>query len=580
MSVVVPVDELRALARAVALDADLEVTVGEPGSGWFIHPGTSTIHVDGHDLAHEHPDDVRGLVCHEAAHAAVTRYLHLVPKSELETTGMASLLNSLEDCRIEDWLARRYPGTAAWIERYNDRLFPVDAEGLDLQPWFRQYCIGAIHAWWHGVLPKNLHPEPLAALEATAEARRAYVAAEPPVDPDVSFDEAGAYDSSRVAHLYAANDRFAPPDGFERVVRLRAYGAWRIVWQQIRPVYLDLVARDREHQQRMKEHERAFLRLLGELRNGAAGRARRRVRVPADARGMPPGAPMSPGESRPDDAPIEELSPELRRAVEEAVAAKPTNTYDEARQEVAPLADRLFDELDRILRPQSYPRWVRGYPTGSRLDLRAAMSFEVEPGGYLRLWERKTLPKKRDPAFLFLLDLSGSMSGERIHHGFRGAVLVAEVLERLQVPFAVHGFQDVLVPFKDFDQPLDEACRRRLGGMPAEVAGNRPGGRNRPQHNYDGPALIDAAERLLAQPAGDRLLIVASDGEPSGPEDGEGALRRAVRQIVASGVKLIGVGIGPGTDHVARYYPDYQANVPLESLPRALGGAIEAQLRR
>ena len=580
MHAVVSVDELRALARAVALDADLEVSVGEPGSGWFIHPSSGTINVDGQDLANEHPDDVRGLVCHEAAHAAVTRYLHLVPKAELETTGMASLLNSLEDCRIEDWLALRYPGTAAWITRYNDRLFPTDADGLDLQPWFRQYCLGAIHEWWHGELPKNLHPEPLAALNETREARLAYLAQDPPIEPDVSFDEASRYDQSRIASLYAALDRFMPPDGFERVVRLRAYAAWRVVWKDIRPIYLDLVSRDREHQARMKEHERAFLRMLGELRQGAGGgRVRRRVRVPADARGLPPGA-SEPGEPDKEDLELESLSPAMRKALEDVVAAKPTHAYDEARRDIAPLADRLFDELDRILRPQSYPRWVRGHPSGSRLDLRVAMAFESEPGAYLRLWERKTLPKKRDPAFSFLLDLSGSMSGDRIHHGFRGAVLVAEVLERLGVPFSLHGFQDVLVPFKDFDQPLDDAMRKRLGGMPLEVSGDRPGGRNRPQHNYDGPALLDATERLLAQPAGDRVLIVASDGEPSGPEDGEAALRRAIRSIGASDVRLIGIGIGPGTDHVSRYYPVHQANVPLASLPRALGGAIEGLLLR
>lgn len=581
MNPVVPIDELRALARAVALDGDLEVHVGDPGSGWHIQPSTGIINVDGADVVRGPADDVRGLVCHEAAHAAVTRYLHIVPRDILRITGVSSLLNSLEDCRIEDWLAARFPGTEPWIALYNDRLFPADGRGLETQPWFSQYCLGAIHEWWYGELPPSLHPEPRAALEATRAARAAYVALQPPIEAEVDLDVAAAYAKSRVAGLFLSADLFAPPDGFERVVRVTAYEAWRIVWQEIRTTYLDLISRDLQHQARMKEHEAAFLQRLGELRNAAPlGRSRRRVRVAADARGLPAwaGPPATPSGGADH---VGDLPPELREAMRQAVDVPPANVYEAARRDVAALADRLFQELERVLRPESYPRWVRGFPSGSRLDIRTAMTFDAEPGAYLRLWERKTLPRKRDPSFLLLLDLSGSMSGERIHHGFRGAVLVAEVLERLGIPFAVLGFQDVLVPFKDFADPLDGGMREKMGGMPAEVQGGRRGGHNRPEHNWDGPVLLAAHERLLDRPAGTRILIVMSDGEPSGPSDAEAALHRAVRKIQqTSDVLLIGIGIGPNTEHVAKYYPHHHANVPLEALPVALGSTIDALLRR
>lgn len=566
---VVPIDELCALARAVALDGDLDVQVGAPGSGWFIRTETGVINIDGDDVERAHPDDVRGLICHEAAHAAVTRYLHIVPKDRLRQPGMASLLNSLEDCRIEEWLAVRFPGTEAWIGIYNDRLFPEDARGLSRAPWFQQFCLGAIHEWWHGVTAPGLHPEVVRALEVTRDARQRVVALQPPVDADVSPDLAAPYAKSRVARVFAARDRFAPPDTFERVVRLTAYEAWRIVYQDIVPVFVDLIARDKENAAHMKEAERRFLQQLGELRFPGPARARRRVgRLPAWA-----GPEARAGVAEPSEV--------ARRAVDEVVHAPPSDVYAEARSDVGGLVERLFDELERVLRPESYPQWVPGHPSGSRLDLRVAMAVDVEPGAYLRMWQRKTLPRKRDPAFLLLLDLSGSMSGERIHHAFRGVVLVAEVLERLGVPFAVAGFQDSVIPFKDFAQPLDATTRRQLGAMPMEVHGHRPGGHNRPQHNWDGPVLHAATDRLVAWPAGTRILLVLSDGEPSGPADAEGALRRAVERIEARGdLHLVGVGLGAGTDHVARFYPTHLANVALDALPAALGACIDRLLRR
>ena len=61
----------------------------------------------------------------------------------------------------------------------------------------------------------------------------------------------------------------------------------------------------------------------------------------------------------------------------------------------------------------------------------------------------------------------------------------------------------------------------------------RPGGRNRPEHNHDGPVLATVAAELMARPAGDRLLLVVSDGRPSGPGAGEDLLERAVQAIAA-----------------------------------------------
>lgn len=195
-------------------------------------------------------------------------------------------------------------------------------------------------------------------------------------------------------------------------------------------------------------------------------------REPGEPTEAPPEEPTQPGGS------LGELSPEMLARLRAVLQAKPTDDYDAARRLVAPLIERLARELERILRPNSYPRWVRGFPSGSALDLRAAMRFNADPASYLGLWKRKTIPSKRDRQGGLGFD------ARRAHSGL-GRCAKPEVLERLGVPFAVHGFQDRIIRFKEFEQPMDAVMRKKLGSMPFEVVGTRPGGHNNPGDNFD-----------------------------------------------------------------------------------------------
>ena len=216
MMYVVPLQELQALARAVALDGRVVVRPGVPGAGWFWRPREGVVDADPLDLRLGPPDLVRGLVCHEAAHAAVTRYLTLVPREIRRDESLNALFNALEDCRVEAWLQDRFPGTMGWMKLYNERLFPADAERWCNENPAYQYCLGAVHDWWHRSPPRGLHPAARHALETTVDARRSYVAAQPP------------------AGLGAAPDR-------ERHVVQAAREAYEVAMVSILPVYRELV---------------------------------------------------------------------------------------------------------------------------------------------------------------------------------------------------------------------------------------------------------------------------------------------------------------------------------------------------
>jgi len=115
--------------------------------------------------------------------------------------------------------------------------------------------------------------------------------------------------------------------------------------------------------------------------------------------------------------------------------------------------------------------------------------------------------------------------------------------------------------------------------MALEVAGRRPGGNNTPGFNDDGPCLREAAEQLLSNPADDRILIVVSDGMPAGRRSTEQDLRNVVRLLVREpGLRLIGVGIGPDTDHVRDFYPHSRASVGLDLFAGVLAELLQAVL--
>lgn len=523
-------ERLTSLARAVALDPELEVRPGGRGGGWRYHAGERRIEVDPDDLEALDPDALRGLICHEAAHGALTRYPFLVPAALLEDLRVQVVLNALEDCRIETWLLDRLPGTRPWLERCNDRLFPASGLGLAGQPPVLQYALGLIHRWWHGELPETLEPAVVAALRETSVAIRQIIAIQPAGQP---------YSGSRAQAVFRRLEGERRVGRAEGAVRVAAEQAWALTWTAILPVVSTLPALPAE--------------------NDALQRFLEQTQVHLDR------PPLRPDPLEPVDL------PRLQRAQRPVLEG-----WEALRAELLPSIRTLTDELERLLEPDRAPRWRGGQRSGQRVELKAAMRRQARPDT-LEIWSRKSLPHKRDARFLLLVDLSGSMRGERIHGALRGVVLLAEVLERLGIRFAIEGFQDRAVVFKRFDEALVHA-RSRLLEFPLEVAGVRPGGNNQPEHNHDGPALRAAAGRLLGDGGRTPVLIVVSDGEPSGPEDAAASLRSAV-EALGSEVHLVGLGLGPGTGHVASFYPHHAVDLPVDELPAALASVLEGALR-
>lgn len=242
----------------------------------------------------------------------------------------------------------------------------------------------------------------------------------------------------------------------------------------------------------------------------------------------------------------------------------------------------LVRELESLLAPRTLLRERTGYRSGVRADLRIAMAAEVQTALYDRMWVRRSVPDRRRAAFALLVDLSGSMAGEKLDAALSAVALFVEALDQLRVPRAVRGFQDEVIPFLDFDEKLTGLARSRIGEMKQEVQGVREQGHNSYQYNDDGPCLAQVAQELDAYPAEDKVLVVFSDGLPEGRRSDQDDLRLAISQIAKQTppIDLIGIGLGPGASHVESFYPSHVHQESVAGLATRVAGLLRGSLSK
>jgi len=531
--------ELEGLVRIAARRPDLTVREGRPGCAWSFNWSADVVTVDPDQLRSFAPDLCRGLALHEAAHAAVTVLHRLLAAAHL--TRIHPLLNTLEDIRIETWMRSRFPGAAGWIRAYNDVFYGLMRDRPLPKSRQVQFLVGILELWWFGSTAPGTLPEVLAALEACRQPIAAATACQPPLD-----DDAVGIMASQKAMWDIVRDRILPT--WERLVALdRREGIGRLASAELR-----------EFADRMgcgyHARTRGAARLRPARANSPTARTFREISEEAARRATQP-----PNDARSDDSSSRDDS--RRDTACGALPPDGTDNYLTAWRRICRVADRLGDELLRVLVPRQRLRWSAGHPWGPLLDLRRATQFEADPEQYRRLWSRPILPHRRDPAVLLLVDRSSSMTeSDRIERAFEGTVLLAEVCRRIGVPAAVWSFADDVREELSWNAAVDAPARRRLGLLPDACQGNT-----------DMAAALDAVGREFAARRGDpKLLFVIGDGVP----DNHAATLAAVRRLEEAGVIGVGLGLGPGTAGLARYFRSSVTEIAADKLVDHLAGLL------
>ena len=254
--------------------------------------------------------------------------------------------------------------------------------------------------------------------------------------------------------------------------------------------------------------------------------------------------------------------------------------YEQVYRKMQSQINSLVRELEEHLVPRRRMKRSAGYPSGRQVNLKALMRFEADPRSYGKMWMRQSIPDRRDCSIAVAIDLSGSMRGEKTTAAVAGVTLIAETLSRMNVPFGLYGFQDVVIPLVPFGARFGLQGKQSIAEISREIAGDRPNGNNQPSYNDDGPCIEEIADHLLQQSTTDRVLIVISDGLPEGTRSSAEDLRTVISTLSADPrISLIALGLGPSTSHVEEYYPNAVANVPISEFSDEIGKVIQHTLR-
>ena len=211
-------------------------------------------------------------------------------------------------------------------------------------------------------------------------------------------------------------------------------------------------------------------------------------------------------------------------------------------------------------------------PTISRYQYRGKID-DMRIGRFAVGDERLFLKRRRreglNTAFSLLIDLSGSMTGQKVERAMQMAIFLCRILESIKVPcevlgFTTKGYDPVLtdcgytrsIPlrhyiFKDFNEVFGHV-RARFGFFCNHLNYRIM------NHNVDGEAVSWARNRLLARREANKFLLVLSDGSPDGGEYGSihrKHLRKVVKSSSYAGVHCVGIGIH--TSSVEGFYDDH-----------------------
>lgn len=241
-------------------------------------------------------------------------------------------------------------------------------------------------------------------------------------------------------------------------------------------------------------------------------------------------------------------------------------------QELKPFINPIREKLERTLIAPNRPHWKTNEPRG-RINTRV-LGLASIPTNAFKVVERNN---PEAAAVVLLVDLSGSMHGEKVHVAQKAALAIAMVLELLGIPFEILGFNDHSSSnIRQFAAGVKDSSRFNrtssiihhhifksfssntlFGITEMEADGSNP----------DGECVNWAAQRLLERNEKKKILMVFSDGQPASCGDNAilcSDLKRRIKELSKS-MHVIGLGIM--SNAVADFYPKHVVINKLEDLP-------------
>ena len=259
------------------------------------------------------------------------------------------------------------------------------------------------------------------------------------------------------------------------------------------------------------------------------------------------------------------------------VSEESIRSYQEIEAEIKQLAKNLAERVEDILQKQEGGT-LKGLYMGKRLSRSALYRRDG------KVFEKKIQPDTENSiAFAILVDISGSMEGERIDCAKKAALLLYRFCSSLSIPILVYGhsthterkdngyIENVdICSFAEFDS-IDGKDAYRIAGMKTL------------ERNRDGAALRYVGERLLKREEDTKVLVLLSDGLPNAVgysgEPAKRDLQETKRNLEKRGIHLFAASIGEDREIIEDIYKEGFLNISdLRTMPQKLVKLLTAYI--
>lgn len=186
-----------------------------------------------------------------------------------------------------------------------------------------------------------------------------------------------------------------------------------------------------------------------------------------------------------------------------------------------------------------------------------------------KIYKQRSLPKvEADLVFSILVDNSGSMGGFKTRICGEALIVLAEVCEKLRIPFEVNAFTEnreaITIGLKSFEDTFSKV-KTNLSLIQQEVS---VPGLSMFSGNIDEINLEFVWQNFRTRKEKDKILIVISDGETCGSTD---RLKELVKQIHKDKITVLGLGIKTKeVDKIYPYHKTFNTDADLQELPKFL----------
>ena len=272
-----------------------------------------------------------------------------------------------------------------------------------------------------------------------------------------------------------------------------------------------------------------------------------------------------------NDDPVTRYSHDVKRIDDYMNMSKYAPTYKEVVKKFADLSNK-FVSVIRKMRSQNGKRVMRGQSSG-KFDIRAYIAGKPVNRMFMKEIAPNALP---DPVIYFFLDNSGSMSGNKAVLAGEACIPMCEALNSLNVPFAVYAFTECnscitieLKSTKDLWDKVKYNLTLFTNNVRCKECATYWG-------NIDEVNLRYVRDKLLLEPAKDKIMIIISDGATCGSRED---LKKVAEGMEKKGVKVLAIGIYD--QNVKGIYKNYvicKNQKDLEKLPEFLNNYLVKSL--